>query len=741
MKHMKKMICVLISLTIILLCAGVTSAGAAVDEAAATAADAAAVFYLGDADLDGEIAITDATYIQRALAGYNELSFKSENLGDANRNDCVDILDATLIQRHLAGYSTPTNVGKEMPARTMTFSTGYAQPFVKINEVSESYRNKGSDVIRFVVFVETDYDTDIDGKPDLVKAWVQVPRSAAEGDYGAPVLFEANPYSTNANQITFPTVEEGIAEENFRTTPDKRVPSGTKSTMQLAADFRYRDIKDYSIGDINKYNYFLARGFAIVGSAGLGTRGSEGLELCGTQMEADAFKCIVEWIHGDRKAYSNLTDNLEVTADWTNGKTGMLGVSYMGTTAYEVAATGVEGLEAIVPTAGISSWYDYINQQGAPVYGFYHYCAGLSAGCASRFFDGIDDEQAYQNYLGWRKYVSDAEKALKANYGDIWDVRDFSQSNNIKAAALIVEGLSDDNVRPKQFKLMMDAFERNGAPVSALLHQGGHATLGSSFSTMKIGSYENFLWLVNRFFSYYLTGYENGIDRLPKYIVQSNIDGKFYTYDEWESGESFNIDLTADEAEVKIARNGIRWWGDYMEEDTTIKGVVEVHLRMKADNLNFDKAAVEVSLVDLYTSGFRVYCGDNMYVSTVARTALYDGTDGRYIPIDQYAAKSETQVFFTHGMVDLGTPDAGWLPQSAVAPETPVQAGEWHDYVIYLEPEVYTVRKGHTLFVGVAPKLENFNGQYDSVGSIYLDPSACYVVLPTDQASTTPYVK
>lgn len=45
--------------------------------------------------------------------------------------------------------------------------------------------------------METDYDTDRDGKYDLVKAYVQVPRAAVEGsgDYRAPVVFAADPYS------------------------------------------------------------------------------------------------------------------------------------------------------------------------------------------------------------------------------------------------------------------------------------------------------------------------------------------------------------------------------------------------------------------------------------------------------------------------------------------------------------------------------------------------------------------
>ena len=41
--------------------------------------------------------------------------------------------------------------------------------------MKEDYTNEGSELLRFVVYVETDNDTDMDGKPDLAKTMVQVP--------------------------------------------------------------------------------------------------------------------------------------------------------------------------------------------------------------------------------------------------------------------------------------------------------------------------------------------------------------------------------------------------------------------------------------------------------------------------------------------------------------------------------------------------------------------------------------
>ncbi len=120
----------------------------------------------------------------------------------------------------------------------------------------------------------------------------------------------------------------------------------------------------YDYEDLEWYDYYLVRGFAVVECGGLGTKGSDGFETCGTDLEIDAFKCVIEWLHGDRVAYTDKTSNITIAADWSSGKVGMTGRSYAGTTQFGLATTGVAGLETIVPVAGIASWYEYTNSQG-----------------------------------------------------------------------------------------------------------------------------------------------------------------------------------------------------------------------------------------------------------------------------------------------------------------------------------------------------------------------------------------
>ena len=62
---------------------------------------------LGDANLDGEVDITDATTIQRYDARMIDLSEEARQLADVDRDGEVCIIDATWIQRYLIGMRSP----------------------------------------------------------------------------------------------------------------------------------------------------------------------------------------------------------------------------------------------------------------------------------------------------------------------------------------------------------------------------------------------------------------------------------------------------------------------------------------------------------------------------------------------------------------------------------------------------------------------------------------------------------
>lgn len=65
------------------------------------------VYLMGDANMDNEVAITDATKLQRYLADLDYIIEPAEYSCDVDFNRQVNVLDATYIQQYLALLETP----------------------------------------------------------------------------------------------------------------------------------------------------------------------------------------------------------------------------------------------------------------------------------------------------------------------------------------------------------------------------------------------------------------------------------------------------------------------------------------------------------------------------------------------------------------------------------------------------------------------------------------------------------
>ena len=69
---------------------------------------------LGDADLNGEVEITDATTIQRYDVKMIGLSDEALTLADVDKDGDVCIIDATWIQRWDLNMKAPAGIGKPL---------------------------------------------------------------------------------------------------------------------------------------------------------------------------------------------------------------------------------------------------------------------------------------------------------------------------------------------------------------------------------------------------------------------------------------------------------------------------------------------------------------------------------------------------------------------------------------------------------------------------------------------------
>lgn len=442
------------------------------------------------------------------------------------------------------------------------FINGEAQPIFPYTSgaVTEGYSNETSNIIRYFVFVETNYDTDGDGKLDLVKALVQVPRAAVEGDYKAATIYEARPYITGCTPLYGYDKDvygdEGYDIDSMYNRPAARKAAGTTTTMEHAKNadsnewYYWNPVeKMYDYEDLEWYDYYLVRGFAVVECGGIGTLDSEGFETCGTDLEIDAFKCVIEWLTGDRVGYTDKEKNITIEADWSNGKVGMTGRSYAGTTQFGLATTGVKGLETIVPVAGISSWYEYTNSQGIQTRSSAAYVDSLAGYCAGRYFDTEDWNSILKDYGNYLGQIRQDQLDVNGDYGDVWAVRDYTlNAKNIKCTALIVHGLYDYNVRTKMFQQMYDAFDTAGIEAKLLLHQDGHVTPshpGNKWAFDIDG--ESYDAILNRWFSHYLYDVDNDAENMSNVTVQDDSDpDKWHTYDSWTTEDSYTLKADAD---------------------------------------------------------------------------------------------------------------------------------------------------------------------------------------------------
>ena len=617
------------------------------------------------------------------------------------------------------------------------FLNGRAQPifpYTTGEKEDQDYKYEDSQIVRFPVYVETDYDTDADGKPDLVKAIVQLPKAVAQGDFKAATILEARPYVAGTLDENYVTLESlGLPTDGsydmkkLHSQPAKRQPVSSETTVEAAKTAKasdwyyyspYEYIYDYE--DLNWYDYFLVRGYAFISSAGLGTKGSEGFNTTGSDLEINAFKNIIEWVNGKRKAYTDKTSNVEIKADWATGNVAMTGLSWAGTTTFGVAATGVEGLKTIVPAAGIASWYDYFNSQGtqfgnAP----YSDLSWLSLYVSTRMLDQDDWAGIWQNYSNYINQLNKDQYAHDRNYSDVWKERDYTlHPENLKTSALIVHGLNDDNVKTKHFELMYDALKKAGQDVKLYLHQGDHvypAAMSRGYGITANG--QDFYDLLNTWLTHYLYGVDNHVESLPAVLAQNNYDpSKWASYDNWKSNQRLFLNASSKRLEetissdyaaagVEIANRNetvskasskanLTFVSD-VTEDTTIKGHIPVHFKAalaKGQGKNFQ---INALLVDVADEDFDVV-GNGSVKQDKTADGFWMGSNLSNLSVAEYETIKTKYKVIAKGWINLANPESGYDSASSRASIEP-KVGEYHDYTVYLQPNLYTVKKGHKL--------------------------------------------
>ena len=694
-------------------------------------------------------------------------------------------------------------------SKVPVFENGLAQPVFKFTDgkTGEKYDPATSSIVRYCVYVESDYDMDGDGKRDLVKAFIQVPRSAVEGNYKAATLYEARPYCAGVQADGYDHMKE-VESKEYRKIDfadlDKevpaRIPEGMISAMDLAlkadpADWYYPDKGNNNsmvYENLDNFNYYLVRGFAVVVSAGFGALGSDGFNYVGSEYERDAFKSVVEWLHGDRVAYADREGKIETKADWANGNVAMTGRSYAGTMPFAVATTGVEGLKTIVPVAGIADWYTQQNMQGAQRYWPKEMLNSfLAYFCSSRYNDETLSEKQLDDIAAFHHELSLQQLKCGFDYDpEFWGAGNYRlHADQIKCSALIVHGFNDENVSTKQFEMMHTAFEQAGQTVKLILHQGPHITptmANKNYGILIDGKFYDDI--VNEWISHYLYGVENGAEKMPEVLAQTNYDQKKWEVESaWETEHTMKlaskeesktvIDTDWEKAGVsaenfddvmaqKSTNMAQRYVTDPFEKAVTVQGTVCLNLKaaLKDGNIEtdfdpenrndvdtltmqlgnskvsgkMDDVEIAVLLCDVCDEEFdsiqTVDPERNIVpVTTVKEGGIMNGGDLPAFDEAEFNTVHKKYRVITRAFADLCNPEAGYAPETAQN-SIELKKGEYHDYTVYLNATRYTVEPGHRLAVVVATE-DPVNCLIHKTYSVEIDDNSVMVEVPVTKAS------
>lgn len=354
--------------------------------------------------------------------------------------------------------------------------------------------------IRHELWIETEFDTDGDGKPDRVHADVTRPAQTDAEGLQVATIYETSPYYSGTAGIDFDHFWS-LRQEVGGAPParDPYPPAIRHRTSQPV-------ISRSHVGT------WVPRGFAVMHSQSPGTGQSQGCPTVGGANESLAPKAVIDWLNGRARGFSTVDGDQEVEAYWSTGKVGMTGTSYNGTLPLAAATTGVDGLEAIVPVAPNTSYYHYYRSNGlvrSP--GGY---PGEDIDVLFDFiFSGFPDSRDYCIAQVREGEMRPSQDRATGDYNDFWAGRDYlNHVDGVKAATLMAHAFNDWNVMPEHSFRIAEALKAGGVPVQVYYHQGGHGGPPP-------------LELMNRWFTRYVLGVENGVEDDPRaWIVREGDD-------------------------------------------------------------------------------------------------------------------------------------------------------------------------------------------------------------------------
>ena len=557
------------------------------------------------------------------------------------------------------------------------------------------------DAIREVVYVESRVDTDLDGKPDLVKVSIIRPRFAGK----IPAVMTASPYHQGVNDKASDKALQNMNVDLLKKDPhviELTEPQLTTIEPQGQAELTQESTE--KLGHISTYtlnDYLLPRGFANLYVSGVGTLDSEGLMTNGNYQQVEAYKNVIDWLNGRCRAFTDSSRRYEIKATWANGKVATTGLSYLGTMSNGLATTGVEGLEVIIAEAGISSWYNYYRENGLvtspggyPGEDFDSLCE-LTYSRNLRAGDALRHNAAYQDHLAQLRKDLDRDSG---DYNQFWQDRNYLlKANQVKAEVVFTHGTQDWNVKPGHVYQMFHSLPKT-IHKHLFLHQGAHVYMNNWQSI-------DFRESMNALLSQKLLGYSSDFS-LPTVIWQDNsAEQSWKNLENFGSQEREILPLGQGEAVIdnqykkedyeRYGKNYRTFLGDLyedkaqaasidltLEQDLLVNGPMTLKLRLKSST---DKGLLSAQVLH---KGFEK--GFSPYPSPRSSRSM---DNGRY-----YIQENLMELPFAPAPNRVVT--KGYLNlqnRSDLLTVEDVIPNEWMEFSFQLQPTIYQMKKGTTL--------------------------------------------
>ncbi|MCA9128541.1 MAG: Xaa-Pro dipeptidyl-peptidase [Planctomycetales bacterium] len=517
--------------------------------------------------------------------------------------------------------------------------------------------------IRHDLWVETEFDTDGDGRLDRMHVAVTRPRQTDTEGLKLPVIYISSPYFAGTAAPVHDFMWD--VEHEVGAVPPPRQDSPPVKRTGVRPIISKSHTKTW-----------IPRGYVVVHSSSPGTGLSQGCPTVGGDNESLAPKAVIEWLCGKLNGYASPDGDESVEAYWCTGKVGMTGTSYNGTLALAAATTGVKGLEAIIPIAPNTSYYHYYR-----THGLVRSPGGYKGEDIDVLYDFIHSGDPEKNeYCDC--HVRDEEMAkgmdrISGDYNSFWAGRDYlNDLEPLNTAVLMAHAFNDWNVVPEHSVRIYEALKSKDIPLQSYFHQGGHGG-------------EPPLEQMNRWFTKYLHGVDNGVDQGPRAWIVREDDPRDQptAYEEYPNPEAKVVTLYLEGAAPGVGK---------LLTEKPVESLVETFV----DNVSFSGSILAAAAVTnhrlLYVSPGLT---ETLHISGTPKLSIRLASNKPAVnlsawlvslPWDESRDAKITSNIITRGWAD---------PQNAVSLEhsEPLTPGEFRELTFAFQPDDQVIPKGQQI--------------------------------------------